>query len=98
MESTTHPIDAVDSGALFRISDEIYHFFYELDINTPKQLEHMFSSIPNECTATPTAKTIIIAEEVSNDVDVTFMWTVLTSDLDEEQRSELLQHVALQAS
>ena len=23
------------------------------------------------------------------------MWTVLTSDLDEEQRSELLQHVAL---
>ena len=33
------------------------------------------------------AKTI--AEEVSNDKNVMFMWTVLTSDLDEEQ------HVAL---
>ena len=93
MEYTTQWIDAVDRGALFKISDEAYHFFYELEINTRKQLHHIFSCIPRESIATPTAKTI--AEEVSSDEDVMFMWTVLTSDLDEEQRSELLQHVAL---
>ena len=95
MEYTTQWIDAVDRGALsFKVSDEAYHFFYKLEINTRKQLHHIFSCIPRESIATPTAKTI--AEEVSNDEDVVFMWTVLTSDLDEEQRSELLQHVALE--
>ena len=86
MEYTTQWIDAVDRGAIFKIRNEAYHF-YELEINTRKQLHHIFSCIPRESIAIPTV------EEVSNDEDVTFMWTILTSDLDKKQKSELLQHV-----
>ena len=61
MEYTTQWIDAVDRGAL-----------YELEINTRKQVHHIFSCIPRESIATPKAKTI--AEEVYNDEDVMLTW------------------------
>ena len=87
---TTQWIDLVDRGKLFRINDEAFYFFCELEKKVGAYLCDVFASASGQ---TDSSKVEVKSEIIANiveDTDVHFSWLLLCLDLDDEELSKEL--------
>lgn len=80
-------VNQINRGGLFKVNDEVFSFFVEVEMRLRRHLPHLFKVNPT------IDKKEIIDDLVTSD-DIICYWAVVTCDLDDEDLSvELLQHV-----
>ena len=79
----------MNRGKLFQISDEVYRFFYDLEMKVSAYLKDIFLAAGK---VDQSKKEIV--SSIVDDTDVQFSWLLLCLDLDDEALSnELLEKV-----
>ena len=86
MDYTKRWIRAIDRGGLFRITDEVYVFFHEVERLVRKFLLKLVTQDIEH-----SKKEII--DEVTSDNNVQFYWSMIAIDLDEDIGQELLVEI-----
>jgi len=89
LDYTKRWIRAIDHGGLFRISDNVYVFFHEVERLVRKFLHKLMTQDAEH------SKQEII-DEVSSDCNVQFYWSMIANDLDEDVGQELLVEIVQQ--
>ena len=85
-------IDRVDRGGLFRINDQSYAFFKDVEMITRKHLAQMFSLASTGQDSVMQRQDIL--DNIVNHPDVQFSWSIVCAPLDDEYMAdELLKHV-----
>ena len=85
MEYTKEWIKRINRGGLFKVHDEAYSFFVTLEMKVRQHLAVLFRS------DAPSKQHVL--NEIMQDADILFSWTI-AADIDEENLSlELLSHV-----
>ena len=79
-------IYAIDHGALFRISEEVYVLFIEIERMVRNVVVKLVSQSSQQ------DKEVII-EEIVIDDDIQFYWSMICVDLDSHVREQLLQQI-----
>ena len=85
-------VNLVDRGGLFRVNDQLYTFFAEVEMIVRRHLARMlsFAAVGHE--------NVMQRQEIVDDVlshpDVQFSWTLVCTDLaDEDLEAELMKHM-----
>ena len=79
-------IGRVNRGGLFRVNDQAYTFFVGLEMKVRQHLAFLFNAETTDCKQT-------VIDNIRQDEDILFSWTI-TADIDDENLShELLSHV-----
>ena len=86
LEYTKKWINAIDHGGLFRVSDEVYVLFHEIERMVRKFIVNLVSQ------STQQDKEEIIEEIVSDD-DIQFYWSMISVDLDDHVGQQLLKQI-----
>ena len=80
MEYTKEWIKLVDRGKLFKINDESFHFFCELEKKVSACIHNVLSS-----GGQAQSEKADVISNIVEDVDIQFSWLLLCLDLDDEQ-------------
>ena len=76
----------VDRGGLFKVNDEAFRFFIELEM----KLRHHLINIFNENSE---SRKESIIDSLMADEDILFSWVFVLGELDEDESTELLHEV-----
>ncbi len=76
LEYTEKWVCAVDRGGLFHVSDEVFTFFCELETKVRVFLQKLVSKSLGKSKEE-------ILDEIVNDGDIQFHWSMLCTDLDQ---------------
>ena len=87
LEYTMKWINAIDQGGLFRISDNVYIFFHDVEMKLRRHLELLMLDQHQLDKGE-------IVKEVTSDSSVPFYWSFLAVHLDEEVSQQLLVEIA----
>ena len=85
--SNSEWLDLVDRGGLIHVSQESYQFFHAMEMEVRRYLQDEIG-----CNQSADA----MNQHVCSDIDVIYNWNICQSELEEEERQELLRHVASQ--
>ena len=85
LKYTTQWIACVNRGGLFEISDNTYKLFTEIEVRVHKQL---FTDFNRRTTEEDLRETIF--DSVASDEDVQFYWTLLSIDIETEDKATLV--------
>ena len=86
MEYTKRWIDVVDRSGLFRVSEDVYTFFYEVECLVRKFLHEL---VHQDIQHTQ----VEIINEVTTDSGIQFYWSAIADDLDDDVSQKLLAEV-----
>ena len=80
-------VNQINRGGLFKLNDEVFSFFIEVEMRLRRHLPHLFK-------VNPTIDRQEIIDDMVTSDDIICYWAVVTCDLDDEDLSvELLQHI-----
>ena len=85
LEYTKKWVTSVDRGGLFKITDEGYRLFYEIEQNVGKCL--------NKITVGDTEGKAEIMAAIADDCDVQFHWSLIAVEIDDNVAKELLMQI-----
>lgn len=83
LDYTKRWIRAVDSGGLFRINDEMYVLFYEIE----KKVQQFLVKLIGQSSQLDKEE---IIEEIVTDDDIQFFWSMISVDIDQHVGEQLL--------
>ena len=86
MEYTKKWIRTIDRGGLFRVNDEVYLFFHEIE----RMVRKFVVKLVNQSTQQEKQE---IVDEIVSDDDIQFHWSVISVDLDHHVGEQLLQEI-----
>ena len=89
LEYTKEWTKATDCGGLFKVNDNAYQFFLDLELKVREHLPNLMK--PADNTTSVSMKQDVI-HNVTSDDDVLFSWTLVTQDFDDEDLSSELLH------
>lgn len=77
----------IDRGGLLVVKEEVFAFFHSVEFEVRKHLQQLLLQTGRELTKEN------IMDEVTNDVDVQYHWTAISSDIDEKSAQMLLREI-----
>ena len=86
LDYTKRWICAVDRGGLFRINDEVYVLFYEIE----KKLRQFLVKLIGQSSQLDKEE---IVEEIVTDDDIQFFWSMISVDIDQHVGEQLLTQI-----
>lgn len=81
-------LENVNRGGAFQVSDEVYNFFWVVESNTRSKLKLLLETHRDD---DQDKKSIV--ENLITSEDISFHWSILTIDLEEQESTELLNDI-----
>lgn len=86
IQYTKRWINAVDRGGLFRVSDEVFVLFHEIE----RMVRRFVTNLTSQSSRQDKQE---IVDEIVSDDDVQFHWSMISVDIDHDAGEQLLQQI-----